>query len=146
MLTIGEVAERTGLPPSTLRYYDAIVARAEAALAHDARAARTGAWLVRSPFVALGRRAAVLALDVAELTDRLGRAITLVGDTYTVQVYRETAVRFRLREAEAAVREKLATLGRVAEVLGTQVHASRDLWLEVLVVVLILVEVILALR
>lgn len=129
-----------------LRFYDALVARAESGIAADARAARTGAWLLRSPFLSVGRRAAVLALEVAEMTDRLGRAISLVGDTYTVQVYRETALRFRLGEAQASVREKIGTVGRVAEMLGSQVQSSRDLTLEILVVVLILVEVIIALR
>ena len=83
---------------------------------------------------------------LAEMTDRLGRAISLVGDTYTVQVYRETALRFRLGDAQAAVREKIVTVWRVAEMLGSHVQSRRDLTLEVLVVVLILVEVLVGLR
>lgn len=129
-----------------LRYYDALLGRSQAALSADVRRARDPAWLVRSPFLRLSRRAAVFTLEVAEMTDRLERAITLVGDTYTVLVYRETALRFRLAEMGAAVRDKIGLVARVSEVLGRQVQSRRDFLLEALVVVLIAVEVVVALR
>ena len=69
-----------------LRFYDALLGRALSSLARDVRHARTAAWLLRSPFRKLSRRAAGLVLEIGELTDRLERAITLVGDTYSVQI------------------------------------------------------------
>jgi hypothetical protein len=129
-----------------LRFYDEMLGRALANLLKDVRRARTAVWLFRSPFRELARRAAVLALELGEMTDRLERAITLVGDTYSSQVYREAALRFRLADASASVREKLSIISRVAEALGHEIYARRDLVLEILVIVLIAVEVVIAVR
>ncbi len=128
------------------RYYDALLGRALAALASDVRRARTAAWLLRSPYSVISRRAASLALEVSELNDRLERAITLVGDTYTVQIYREAAVRFRIPEAGSAVREKIGMIGRVAEVVGREVQTRRDMALELLIILLIFLELVIAVK
>ena len=128
------------------RYYDALLGRALGALAADVRRARTAASLIRSPYSRVSRRAASLALEVSELNDRLERAITLVGDTYTVQVYREASLRFRLAEAGNAVREKIGMIGRAADVVGHEVQTRRDTALELLIVFLILLEIIIAIK
>ena len=128
------------------RYYDALLGRALRALAGDVHNARTAAWLLRSPYSRVARRAASLALEVSELNDRLERAITLVGDTYTVQVYREASLRFRLADAGSAVREKIGMIGRVADVVGREVQTRRDTALELLVVLLIFFEILLAIQ
>ena len=129
-----------------LRFYDGMLGRALEMLLRDVRRARTAVWFFRSPFRQLARRAAVLALELGELTDRLERTITLVGDTYSTQVYRDAALRFRLADASASVREKVGILGRVSEALGHEIYARRDLVLEILVIVLIAVEVAAAFR
>jgi hypothetical protein len=128
-----------------LRFYDAMLGRSLEGMLRDVRRARTAAWFFRSPFRRLARRAAVLALELGELSDRLERAITLVGDTYSAQIYRETALRFRLSESSASVREKVGMLGRISEVLGHEIHSRRDLVLEILIIVLITIEAVLAL-
>ncbi|MBI2895515.1 MAG: hypothetical protein HYY06_18305 [Deltaproteobacteria bacterium] len=128
------------------RFYDALLARAHGELARDAAQANTTGWIFRSPFAPLARRAAIMALEVGEMTDRLEGAITLVGDSYTVKVYREVAKSFRLERAAAAIRDKIDILASVSEALGSQVHSRRSLLLEVMVIALIAIEVFGALR
>jgi hypothetical protein len=129
-----------------LRFYEDMLTRSLERLLKDVRMARTAVWLLRSPFRRLAHRAALLALELGELTDRLERAITLKGDTYSVQVYREASSRFRLAEAHASVREKVDTISRVSEVLGHEIHTRRDLLLEVGIILLIAFEVVMAMR
>jgi hypothetical protein len=129
-----------------LRFYDAMLSQSVERLLHDVRRARTTAWLIRSPFRKLARRAAILALELGEMTDRLERVITLVGDTYSAQIYREAAVRFRLAEARTSVREKVGIIERVSGALGHEIHARRDLILETLVILLIAIEIVIAFR
>jgi hypothetical protein len=128
------------------RYYDALLGRALVQLSADVKRARTASWFFRSPFRGLARHAAVLALDVGEMNDRLERAITLVGDTYVVQVYREAALRFRLIDAGASVREKLVMIARVAEMAQSEVQTRRAMAIELLVVLLIAFEILIAIR
>jgi len=129
-----------------LRFYDGMLERSLGALLNDVRRARTTGWLFRNPFRTLARRAAILALELVELRDRLERAITLVGDTHSALVYRETAVRFRLAESGGSVREKVEMIGRISELLGHEIHSRRDLVLEILVLALIAIEVVIAVR
>jgi hypothetical protein len=129
-----------------LRFYDAMLSRSMERLLRDVRRARTTTWLLRSPFRQLARRAAILALELGEMTDRLERAITLVGDTYSALIYREAALRFRLAETRTSVREKVAIIDRLSEALGYEIHARRDLVLEMLVVFLIALEIVIAFR
>jgi hypothetical protein len=128
-----------------LRYYDRILARELASVYTAAEAARGSSALFRSPFVAVGRRAAALFVDMTELYDRVEGAITLVGDAYTARIYREAARRFRLEEASAGVKEKLGTLARVSEIFQADLAQRRGLLLEVAVVLLIVLEVLLSL-
>lgn len=141
-LEIVNVLEMASAQLLEVRYYDAVVRRAMSALAADAARARTTGWLLRSPFASLGRRAAVLALELSEMTDRLEHAFTLVGDSYTVTVYREAAKRFRLVESRQAVGDDIETLASVSETFGSDVHSRRSIVLEILVVLLILIEVL----
>ena len=129
-----------------LRFYDAMLGRSLEGLLADVRRARTAVWFFRSPFRRLARRAAILALELGELNDRLERAITLVGDTYSAQIYRETALRFRLPPSGESVREKVEMIGRISELLGHEIHSRRDLVLEMLVLLLIAIEVVIAFR
>jgi hypothetical protein len=124
-----------------LRYYDALLSRALAKMATDATSVRQVFWLLRSPFQALAERAILLVLELTELTDNFERSIVLLGDTYSVQVYRAAADRFRIAEVSASVHAKLEMLARSGEALGDHLHGQRGLALEMLVIVLIAVEV-----
>ena len=124
-----------------LRYYDHLLSRALTQMATEAAALRGASWLSRSPFHALAERAVMLVLELSELTDRFERSITLLGDTYSVQVYRAAAERFRIPEATAAVHAKLEAVARSAEVLNDHVQTRRGLALEILVILLIAFEV-----
>ncbi len=128
-----------------LRNYDRVLAR-ELASVYDAVAvARSATGLVRSPFEPVTRRAAQLFVEMTDLYDRVEGAITLVGDAYTARLYREAEQRFRLDAYSNAVKEKLATLARVAEVFQAEISHRRALVLETAVVLLIVFEVVLSL-
>lgn len=126
-----------------LRYYDQLLSRSVATLVTEATRHRRQ-WF-RSPFSGLTERALLLVLEVGELADSFSHAITLMGDTYSVQVYRLAAERLRITEAAAAVDQKLSALTRSAEALNGHVESRRGVALEGLVVVLIAVEIVLAL-
>lgn len=124
-----------------LRYYDQLLARSAAALVQDVLRPR---GVFRSSYDKLSERTTLQVLEVGELTDSFAHAITLMGDTYSVQVYRRAAERLRIAEASASVQQKLDTLSRSAEALHGHVETRRGVLLEVLVVLLIALEIVLA--
>ena len=78
------------------------------------------------------------------LFERTGNALKLVGDQYLARVYRLLASRFHLPEWEQDVRHKLEVLEGVYEVISNQATHFRSEFLEIVVVLLILIEVVLA--
>jgi uncharacterized Rmd1/YagE family protein len=78
------------------------------------------------------------------LFERAGNALKLVGDQYLARVYRLLATRFHLPAWEKDIRHKLEVLEGVYEVFAAQATHFRTEFLEIVVVVLILGEVVLA--
>ena len=90
------------------------------------------------------RRLGELRVDVATLFERTGNVLKLVGDQYLARVYRLLATRFHLREWERSIQRKLEAVESVYEVLTDQAAAFRGEFLEIVVIVLIALEIILA--
>jgi hypothetical protein len=119
---------------------DANLTRASQLIQRTARA--------RFPFVA-GRGAPLrvfgeLKVEAAGLFERTGNVLKLVGDQYLARVYRLLAERFHLREWERSIRRKLEVIEGVYKVVSDQASTFRMEFFEVIVIVLIFVEVLLA--
>jgi hypothetical protein len=85
-----------------------------------------------------------LKVEANGLFERAGNALKLVGDQYLARVYRLLATRFHLPAWEQDIRHKLEVLEGVYEVLSTQSSHFRAEFLEIIVVILITIEVLLA--
>jgi hypothetical protein len=86
-----------------------------------------------------------LKVEANGLFERTSNALKLVGDQYLARVYRLLSARFHLPEWEQDIRHKLEVLEGVYEVISNQASHFRGEFLEIIVVVLIAVEVLLAL-
>jgi hypothetical protein len=85
-----------------------------------------------------------LRVEVANLFERTGNVLKLVGDQYLARVHRQLAARFHLREWERSIQRKLEAVAGAYEVLSDQTAAFRTEFLEVIVIVLIALEIVLA--
>ena len=86
-----------------------------------------------------------LRVEAAGLFERTGNVLKLVGDPYLSRVYRQLAARFHLREWERSIERKLDAVEGVYQVVSDQTVAFRTEFLEVIVIVLIIVEIVLGL-
>jgi hypothetical protein len=85
-----------------------------------------------------------LKVEANGLFERTGNALKLVGDTYLARVYRMLAARFHLETWQRSIERSLHVAEEVYSVVSDQAVALRGELLEVLVVVLILIEIVLA--
>jgi hypothetical protein len=85
-----------------------------------------------------------LKVEANGLFERTGNVLKLVGDPYLARVYRVLAARFHLREWERTIQRKLDVIESVYRVVSDQAAAFRAEFLEWIVIVLILLEVLLA--
>ncbi len=86
-----------------------------------------------------------LEIEATSLFERADNALKLIGDQYLSRVYALASARFHLGDWQQSIRRKLDTVGDVYDLLVQQAGGSRMEALEIVVVVLIAVEIVLAL-
>jgi hypothetical protein len=108
--------------------------------------ARPGLWrssLWRGHARAL-RALGGLKVDAVSLFERTGNALKLVGDQYLARAYRQVADRLHLSEWAEGIERKLGVAEGVYQVAADQADARRGEFLEGVVIVLIVLEIVLA--
>jgi len=138
---IGDILEFANSQLVELRTYDALLDRE----LDNIYAMQPGR---RMPSL-LSRRAAeqagslrYLIVDVLELTDRSSNALKIIGDAYYARIYRAAAARLALEEWQRQIDRKLNSVGEIYRFLNDQARAGSGQFLEVVVIVLIVIEVV----
>ncbi|MDB5350819.1 MAG: hypothetical protein JWQ01_4676 [Massilia sp.] len=85
-----------------------------------------------------------LEIEATSLFERADNALKLIGDQYLSRVYALVSTRFHLGEWQQSIRRKLDTVGDVYDLLVQQAGGTRMEVLEIIVVVLIALEIVLA--
>ncbi len=85
-----------------------------------------------------------LKMEADGLFERTGNVLKLVGDQYLARVYGLVARRFHLAEWEQSIQRKLEVAEGVYQVVSDQAATARTEFLEIVVIVLILLEILLA--
>ncbi len=86
-----------------------------------------------------------LEIEATSLFERADNALKLIGDQYLSRIFELASSRFHLREWEQSIGRKLHTVGNVYDLLVQQSGGQRMETLELIVVILITLEIILAL-
>jgi hypothetical protein len=85
-----------------------------------------------------------LKVEANGLFERTGNVLKLVGDQYLARVYRLLSARFHLEEWERSIQRKLEVAEGVYQVVSDQTATYRAEFLEIVVVILIMMEILLA--
>ena len=93
---------------------------------------------------AVVREVRELEIEATSLFERADNNLKLIGDQYLSRVFDLARTRFHLTEWQQSIRRKLDTVGDVYDLLVNQADHSRGEFLEVLVVILIAVEIVVA--
>lgn len=130
-----------------LRYYDGLLDLELARIYDDFDVARRQrrAWL-RSPYERLARVVLRRFVELTEFTERVDNALKVVGDFYLARVYQSAVRRFRIGSWQASVDGKQALVAQAYNLLKGEVDIRRSTLLEVVVIVLILLELVTAIR
>src|SRR5262249_1050747 len=81
-------------------------------------------------------------VDVAKLADEVTHITKFVGDWYLARVYLGARERFHLDQWRSSVEQRLDQLDQLYSVLHSEVNERRMLWLEIVIVVLFLIDVL----
>ena len=86
-----------------------------------------------------------LEIEATSLFERTDNALKLIGDQYLSRVFGLASARFHLDDWQQSIRRKLDTVGDVYDLLVQQAGGPRMEALEIIVVLLIALEIVLAL-
>jgi hypothetical protein len=128
-----------------LRVYDAIL-DAELPKMYDRVALdrRRGAGLLRGRYAPILADLQALVADSTELVERVESALKVTDDVYLARIYTAALEIFRGREWRAAIDRKLSIIRETYLMLNAESQAARSEALELLIVVLIMLEILLA--
>jgi hypothetical protein len=111
----------------------------------QAATARHGPLSAWRPHGAAVRSVRELEIEATSLFERADNNLKLIGDQYLARVFELASNRFHLRDWEQNIRRKLDTVGDVFDLLIQQAGHTRTEVLEIIVVLLIATEIVLAL-
>jgi uncharacterized Rmd1/YagE family protein len=83
--------------------------------------------------------------DVTETVERVDNALKVTNDVYLARIYAAALELFRAQAWRRGIDRKLAILRETYAMLNSEAQAARAELLEIVIVVLILVEIVLAL-
>lgn len=106
---------------------------------------KTRGSIFKSRFSSLAREASTRFIEFSEFIERIDNSLKVVGDFYLATIFRGASAKFRIRDWQESITQKMDLMARVSELLSAEVHAGRSLILETIVVLLIATEIITAL-
>ena len=129
-----------------MRYYDELL-DAELPRMYELvqTARRTRSLLSSRRFADLARRFHTLVAEVTELAERVDNALQVTEDVYLARIYATALDLFRVDQVNAAVNRKLAIIRDTYTALYDEAQGARSELLEILIVLLIVGEILLAL-
>ena len=122
------------------RHYDELMTR-ELARVYDSLDEKSnfiGLWRVPRE----ASRLQTVLLDVTELTERADNAIKFLSDMFSARLYRLAASKIGVPDYKSLTQQKLRTAEDLYRFLIDQFHQSRTFWLELLVVLILLIELV----
>ncbi len=99
---------------------------------------------LRTPYRQAIQDLAELRLEASLLAERVENALKLVGDQYLARLHSAATQRFYLHEWERIISRKLEIISDFYQLLNDRLHTAQSQALELIIVILILVELVLA--
>jgi len=130
-----------------LRYYDELLDAELPRMYDQVEGARHAiALLAARQFANLARLLYTLVAEVTELTEKIDNTLQVTEDVYLARVYGAALTLFRVPSVASAVDRKLSIIRDTYSALYEEASSRRAELLEIAIVVLIVVEIILALK
>jgi hypothetical protein len=126
------------------RYYDEVLTRVLADVYKQLERRRR--WWERWKLVREAEKLNTVRLDYRELSERTENAIKFLSDMFYARAYRLAAARIGVNDYRDLVAEKLQTARELYESMVSGFNESRAFFLECLVVVILVIEIVFLFR
>ena len=127
------------------RYYDDVLDKELTRVYDEIEKNKGAGTLLRSPYKQLLRELMLTLIELSEFIERIENSLRIVADVYLARVYEAAVHQLRIPQWQVQVQRKQKLLSQTYELLKGEVDTNRALTLEVMVVVLIVLEILVAL-
>jgi hypothetical protein len=127
------------------RYYDDQLDRHIQRVYDELQRPRRWRGLIFSPYAKLAPRVAATLLELNEFVERSEDSLRVIGDFYVAKIYEAAVQQLRVQNWQASVTRKQQMLANTYQLLRGETDTDRALVLELLIVILIVAEILLAL-
>ncbi|MBN8554099.1 MAG: hypothetical protein J0L93_01525 [Deltaproteobacteria bacterium] len=125
-----------------VRYYDDLLDKRLVELYDSIEQGRQGFWHNR--FFEISREANTRFIEFSEFLERMGNSLKVVGDFYLARIFRASLRRYRVHDWQESITRKMNLLAQVSDLLEGEANVRRSHFLELVIIVLILFEVVAA--
>jgi hypothetical protein len=126
------------------RYYDAVLSQLLQEVYRSLE--KKGGFLTRWRLASQAQHLNTIRLDIRELTERVDTSIKFLSDMFSARLYRLAAAKVGVEDYRRLVDGKLHTAGELYEFMMDQFHQSRGFFLEMVVVIILIIELVFLFR
>jgi hypothetical protein len=126
------------------RYYDSVLSELLKGVYKSLE--RKGSFWKRWRMASEAEHLNTIRLDIRELTERVDTSIKFLSDMFSARLYRLAAAKVGVEDYRRLVDGKLHTAGELYEFMMDQFHQSRGFFLEMVVVIILIIELVFLFR
>lgn len=98
--------------------------------------------IFQSYYNRLSKEAAKFYLDIADTVESVENSMKVVGDFYLAKIFRAASQRFRFKDWQDSVNQKLENLAQISKIFVSEGNEKKNQLLEIIIIVLIAIEVV----
>lgn len=95
-----------------------------------------------SQFIELSKDASQKYIEIAEIVETVENSLKMIGDQYLSMVFRTASTKFRFKDWQNSIDNKLENLADLSTLLSDNIHHKRSNLLEIIIIILISIEVV----
>ncbi len=123
-----------------MRYYDDLLDKKLNEIYSDSLKSNDSAF--NSLYAELAKDSAQKYIEIAEIVETVENSLKLIGDQYLSMVFRTASNKFRFKDWQNSINDKLENLADLSKLLSESVNHKRSNLLEVIIIILISIELI----
>lgn len=123
-----------------MRYYDDLLDKKLNQIYSDSL--RPNDSVFNSEYADLAKDAGQKYIEIAEIVETVENSLKLIGDQYLSIVFRTASNKFRFKDWQNSIDNKLENLADLSKLLSENVNHKRSNLLEIIIIALITIEVI----
>lgn len=141
-LDIADVIEFSLCQLLEMRYYDDMLDEKLTYLYSSLENKSRYKHIFQDYYSKLSKEAARTYLDISDTVESVENSLKVVGDFYLAKIFRAASQRFRFKDWQESVNQKLENMAQIARLFVTESNEKKNQLLEIIIIILIAIEVV----